>query len=566
MNTLTCWKCNHHNAEDAKTCAYCEDYTKLRIGPYLVKTELGKGQFGTVFLAVNPALGDDALVAIKLMREPFPNTVEIKKELNLLWVLPRDNPNLVHVHEDSSVECIVMDYIEGDNLHKRIRANRQLVIENYEKILKGICTGLVGLHNAGIIHRDLKPANIQVTNDWVPKIVDMGLAKLVSHSGWACSKVGSKEVAAPEILALREGEKYDKTVDLWALGVIAYFIWTGHYPFGTELHDDVDRRDSGEIERAIAAINYDRPEKHNKDIPRSVVELIEGLLTEREKRFASAETVLNLIAAAPYTPGKASTTYLLSDYQSQLVAIYGKKNAGRHPVQLLGRVTSNVGFLERAVTKMSGGQQAETFRKYLPRTFAWLVGLVDTAGWNVGDVIYYKYPDVCPYCNEKPCNMHHPKPNEAINTSLLKKVLRERKPAPTDWTFSQVATMFQEIYGVANTDRTLPEIVLHIYSEISELEDAVRKATLSRGRARTAIMYLELADVFAWFFALHNKVHTGMSGFEEEFWTKFKTCPWCGETQCKCPEVLENIETINWRLSRATLEALDVAGPPEEGQ
>lgn len=565
MNVLTCWQCNHKNPEDAKTCSHCEGFTPLRIGPYLVRRKLGQGQFGSVFLAVNPALGEEVQVAVKLMHAPFPNTEEVKKELHLLWVLPRDNPNLVHVHQDSSIKYIVMDYIEGANLHTRVRLNCQSVRDNFENIFKGICNGLVGLHNTRIIHRDLKPANILVTNDWVAKIVDMGLSKLASHSGGAPSKVGSREITAPEVLAFREGEEYDQAVDLWALGVIVYFIWTGHYPFGTELNDDEDYRDIHEIDHAIAAIQYVRPEKYNPAIPGQVVQLIEALLTKRERRFSSGETAQNWIAATPYTFGKATTTYLLSDYQTQLVAIYGKKNAGEHPALLLDRAHSSFGFSAKAAMKLNGAEQTDAFKKYLPRTFAWLVELVDTAGWRVGDVIYYKYPDLCPYCGKKPCNQCHPTQNEEINKALLEKVLRERKLAPADWTFSQFAAMFQEIYGTANADRTLCEIVLHLYSEISELAIALRRATLSRSRAQTAMMYLELADVFAWFFALYNIVNEGKPWFEEVFWTEFSMCPWCHKIPCECPEVLDDIEIItNWRLSRATLEALDVAGLPEE--
>ncbi len=567
--SVVCWRCEREHHEDAIFCSYCEAPTRLRIGPsYVVKKELGHGQFGTVFLAGNPQLGDDAQVAVKLMHAAFPNTEDVKKELRLLWGLPRDNPNLVHVLHDSSVKYIVMEYIEGANLHQRVRsgdADRQLLIDNFDGIFRGICNGLRGLHHVGIIHRDLKPANILVTNDCVAKIVDMGLAKLASLSGGTRSKVGSKEITAPEVLALREGEDYDSKVDLWALGVIAYFIWTGHYPFGTELHDDPDFRDSGEIERAIAAIQYVRPEVHNPAIPARVVQLIEALLAKPDRRFGSAETASNWMTERPYEPNKPANTYLLSDYQRQLVAIYGKKNAGMHPGLLLQRVIGNVGFLEKAIKTMEGTEQTETFKKHLPRTFAWLVGLVDTAGWNIGDVVYYKYSDVCPYCGKKPCSQHHPAPNEEINNALLQKVLRKRRLAPADWTFSQVAVMFQEIYQAANADRSLTDIVLHLYSETSELTNVLRDATLTRSRAGTAMMYLELADVFAWLLALYNRVHDGMPWFEEEFWTNFETCPWCHQIPCACPEDLPDIEVINWRLSRATLDALDVAGLPEEG-
>jgi hypothetical protein len=78
-------------------------------------------------------------------------------------------------------------------------------------------------------------------------------------------------------------------------------------------------------------------------------------------------------------------------------------------------------------------------------------------------------------------------------------------------------------------------------------------------------MSLELADVFAWFFALYNAVSKDEPWFEKVFWAQFSTCQWCHKLPCTCPDVLGEIEIItNWRLSRATLEALDVAGTAKE--
>lgn len=91
--------------------------------------------------------------------------------------------------------------------------------------------GLYYLHSYGIMHRDLKLENIMMTNKTefsVPKLVDFGLAKILSPQETATEPFGTVGYAAPEIL---KKLPYNKIVDVWSLGVIIYVLLVGFMPF-----------------------------------------------------------------------------------------------------------------------------------------------------------------------------------------------------------------------------------------------------------------------------------------------------------------------------------------------
>jgi serine/threonine protein kinase len=86
--------------------------------------------------------------------------------------------------------------------------------------------GVVYIHKKGIVHRDIKPENILMMNG-VPKITDLGLAKIMSTSG-VYGKSGTLFYQAPEVL---EEEKYGKAADIWSLGIVLYELLLGQRIF-----------------------------------------------------------------------------------------------------------------------------------------------------------------------------------------------------------------------------------------------------------------------------------------------------------------------------------------------
>ena len=97
---------------------------------------------------------------------------------------------------------------------------------------KQMLKGLDYIHSSGFSHRDLKPENICLSRDFDIKIVDFGMAKKLEGDvgdGWLVTQTGTKAYMAPEILKKRlySGE----VIDLWALGVILFILYTGLPPF-----------------------------------------------------------------------------------------------------------------------------------------------------------------------------------------------------------------------------------------------------------------------------------------------------------------------------------------------
>ena len=92
-----------------------------------------------------------------------------------------------------------------------------------------MCKALCQVHNFGIIHRDIKAANIFLDNSDQMKLADFGISRVLSNSrSKAYSQVGSPAYMAPEIV---QGKEYSMEVDIWALGVITFELYTGRRPW-----------------------------------------------------------------------------------------------------------------------------------------------------------------------------------------------------------------------------------------------------------------------------------------------------------------------------------------------
>ncbi len=203
-------------------------------GRYRLKSRLGSGGTGTVFLAEDQARGG-ALVALKWVGPPEgPPADRARREalVSEFQTLSRlRHPNLPRVNDFGQVEesqsvFLSMEYVEGPNL---IEAAPSLNAEQVLAIVAQVCRALEFIHTRGLIHRDLKPQNILVTGleDPLPRavLVDFGLA---SPARAEEHPRGTLQFFAPEML---RGESLDRRADLYALGVLLYRLCSGRCPF-----------------------------------------------------------------------------------------------------------------------------------------------------------------------------------------------------------------------------------------------------------------------------------------------------------------------------------------------
>src|SRR5947209_2507540 len=152
-----------------------------RLGRYEIRSKLGEGGMGEVYLAWDAQL--DRSIALKLLptevafdRERMRRFTQEAKAAAAL-----NHPAIAHIYEigeANGTHFIAMEYVEGETLREKIHRDRT-PLAKLLTYLQQVAEGLAKAHHVGIVHRDLKPDNIMVTRDGYAKILDFGLAKLV---------------------------------------------------------------------------------------------------------------------------------------------------------------------------------------------------------------------------------------------------------------------------------------------------------------------------------------------------------------------------------------------------
>ena len=206
------------------------------VSHYRVLQQLGAGGMGVVYLAEDVRL--NRKVALKFLspdaRDPHAEA-RLLREAQAASAL--DHANIATVYEIGEWNgqlFIAMAAYSGETLRDRI-ARGSPPISEITSIVAQIADGLAAAHAQGIVHRDLKPANVMITPTGQVKILDFGLAKLVSSEQETAlamtgrgTAVGTVAYMAPE-QAL--GHAVDQRADIWALGAVTYELLTGRRPF-----------------------------------------------------------------------------------------------------------------------------------------------------------------------------------------------------------------------------------------------------------------------------------------------------------------------------------------------
>jgi serine/threonine-protein kinase len=149
-----------------------------------------------------------------------------------------DHPAIVKVipvEGRKSRPYLVMEYLEGRTLNKRMQAGTPLPEAEAARIGSRICEGLEHMHAHGIVHRDLKPENIMLCADGSLRIIDFGIAKAAGMKRITyialSSMWGTPDYMAPEQV---NGGRGDARSDIYSLGAVLYEMTTGRVPFAGE--------------------------------------------------------------------------------------------------------------------------------------------------------------------------------------------------------------------------------------------------------------------------------------------------------------------------------------------
>ena len=250
------------------------DLSGQKIGRYFVKSRLGAGGIGQVWLAKDEELTRD--VALKLL---FPRYAGDPRQVRRFQQEARaastlNHPNIITIYEigkSDGPNFVAMDFIAQEFVHGSTL--RQWVANGPAPILPVLDVGiqiaaaLEAAHGAGIIHRDIKPENVMVRPDGLAKVLDFGLARFLERAPLQSGGDGPAESMTQPGFVLgtvrymspeqARGLPVDQRTDLFSLGVVLYEMLTGSAPFSGSTPSDV-----------LAAILTDEPAPLASSLPR----------------------------------------------------------------------------------------------------------------------------------------------------------------------------------------------------------------------------------------------------------------------------------------------------------
>jgi eukaryotic-like serine/threonine-protein kinase len=216
-----------------------------QIGAYLLEREIGRGGMGAVYLATRADNEFSKRVAIKLVKRGMDTDFIIRRFRNERQILANlDHPNIARLLDGGTTQdglpYFVMEYIEGLPLTRFCDLNRLTVVERLRLFVQ-ICAAVHYAHQQFVIHRDIKPGNILVTGDNNPKLLDFGIAKILTEDSMqdplehtaTAMRLMTPVYASPE---QARGELVTHASDQYSLGVLLYELLTGHRPYKLRNH------------------------------------------------------------------------------------------------------------------------------------------------------------------------------------------------------------------------------------------------------------------------------------------------------------------------------------------
>ena len=315
-----CPKCEKCFDDDVAACP--DDQTPTRFsmpgepllaGRYRLEKRIGRGAMGQVYLASDTKFALRR-VAVKTVRQDILSSDDLQEgeaiarfEREAQAAASIQHPNTVSVTDfgesGEGVFYLVMEYVEGETLHKLLRREGTLPVKRAVGLLRQIADGVEAAHEIGILHRDLKPANIFLmqkgkSGDGFIKVGDFGLAKIVrqtvtdfNSNATPSSRgiIGTPEFMSPEQMQPELG--VDTRADVYALGTIAYLMLGGKTPFVGDMMQLVMQKVM-QKPPALSTLRSDIPPDVENVIMRSLA------MDPRERQSSVADWIEDLEDAA----------------------------------------------------------------------------------------------------------------------------------------------------------------------------------------------------------------------------------------------------------------------------
>ncbi|KAG5274591.1 hypothetical protein AALO_G00137980 [Alosa alosa] len=255
---------------------------------------LGSGSFSQVFLVKEKKTGN--FYALKCVKKKLLHHSNLENEINVLRSIKHSNVIGLHdFYETRTHYYLVMELVSGGELFDRIIDRGMYTEKDASHVIRQVLEAVSYLHKNSIVHRDLKPENLLYHNpdeDAKIMISDFGLSKMSDH-GVMSTRCGTPGYVAPEVLAQKP---YNKAVDCWSIGVIAYILLCGYPPF----YEDNETKLFSKIMKAEYAFHspyWDEISESAKDFIRHMME------KNPKKRYTTEQALLH-----PWIIGETAST------------------------------------------------------------------------------------------------------------------------------------------------------------------------------------------------------------------------------------------------------------------
>ena len=212
------------------------------VNGYTLKSPLGSGGMAEVWLAEN-RIGKKASVKVLLPKFSDDQNVTSRFLTEAKIMVELDHRNIRQVYDYGDIDgrpCIIMEYLDGDDLKSRMKHGQRFTEEELEKWWNQLVNALNYTHAKGIVHRDIKPGNIFVTRDGDIKLLDFGIAKIRESisSTQTGQKIGTLMYMSPE--QVKDSKHIDYHTDIYSLAVTFVHLLSRKKPYDSDTSSDFE--------------------------------------------------------------------------------------------------------------------------------------------------------------------------------------------------------------------------------------------------------------------------------------------------------------------------------------
>ncbi|MEZ4649567.1 MAG: serine/threonine-protein kinase [Candidatus Eisenbacteria bacterium] len=281
-----------------------------RLGGFELTQRLGSGAMGTVYSAIQSALGRRVVVKTlhpHLMEDPD-LIARFHREARHAAAL--QHPNTVQVYDfglDGDIHYIAMEFVDGLDLKQILSLLGPFPSEIVTLVLRDICRGMEAAHGRDLVHRDIKPANLMITRSGVVKVMDFGLARETAESSTLTrhgSVMGSAAYMSPE---QAQGLPVDHRTDVFSTGLVGYEIASNVRAFPGENY--------AAVLRAVVFDAMEPLERHREGLPSELYDVIRSMTTkELNERCPSMSTARDALESLAQRMGLRGEDRILADF------------------------------------------------------------------------------------------------------------------------------------------------------------------------------------------------------------------------------------------------------------